>query len=572
MAESFLALIGPATRGAQPRAVPARMVSTKMMRHDCGDDLIIWAAPGLTVTRKPSCVIVGQIVARTSTLPVVWSDPNDLLRKCWGNYVAFGLDASGSQVSWILRGPLGHLPVFRAAVGASTILASDAGLLTDTIDAKIQIDWTFVSEHLACQHLQTARTGLLGIDEILGGEILRHVTSGHWERAPVWTPWAFTMIDSEIRCATVAEEALRDSINDVVAGLTRSAGSCLLELSGGLDSSILAAALVAAGAPARAITFVTQSAEGDERAYAHTAASSVGMPLEELRVGADVDLARAAPVRAARPGLPMVLTPADLILAEKAHSDGIAMFVSGAGGDCVFCSPASAAPAADVIRRFGFGQQAWQAIDALARIHHANVWTVARMAWRQARSGPRDARWPVTPGLLASDCVPLSPPDHPWFNEPEDILPGKRSHVRAILAALAHVDGFSRHAVAPSRFPLLSQPVVETALSIPSWLWIAQGRDRAVARDAWRGHLPAKILDRRTKGGLDGYAIEALATNRVRLTPFLLEGHLARHGLIDRARVEKALHLPVRRGDAAPYLLLPLMDTEAWVRAWLGDP
>jgi hypothetical protein len=78
--------------------------------------------------------------------------------------------------------------------------------------------------------------------------------------------------------------------------------------------------------------------------------------------------------------------------------------------------------------------------------------------------------------------------------------------------------------VAPSRFPLLSQPVVETALRIPSWLWIENGRDRAVARTAYSGFLPASVLDRRTKGGLDSYAIAMLARNRSALQPFLLEG------------------------------------------------
>ncbi|MFN3457732.1 MAG: asparagine synthase-related protein [Novosphingobium sp.] len=347
---------------------------------------------------------------------------------------------------------------------------------------------------------------------------------------------------------------------------------CLLELSGGVDSSILAAALAAHGADARAVTLVTDEREGDERVYARAATTATGLPLDELAVTGAVDLAMPAAVRSARPGLPMTLSLADELLAQKARTEIIGAFVSGAGGDCVFCSPGSAAPAADVLRRFGIGKAAWTAIDALARIHHASTWEVAKMAWRQARNRMPPPAWPRTSGFLVKDALPGTPPDHPWLEEPADVLPGKRSHVRAILAALAHVEGYGRQEVAPSRFPLLSQPVVETALRIPTWLWIENGRDRAVARMAWSGFLPASVLDRRTKGGLDSYAIAMLTRNRNALRPFLLEGHIARSGLLDRSRLEAALARTARRGDAETYLLFPLIDTEAWARAWLGAP
>jgi len=571
-AERYLAVIGAGAQDARAHAIVERITCHGLDRHDVGEGLVLLTTPRVAVRRSPECVVVGSIHDRTPCPSTDFNGPEDLVLRSWGNYIAFGIPEGAARVTWIVRAPLGHLVALRTTVGAITLLASDAAILADALGADPPIDWTFVAQHLAWQHLQTDRTGLLGIDEILGGECLRRGPGGNWNKFALWLPWTFTTVESEIGHAEDAERALRDSVDRAVASLTQTEGASLLELSGGLDSSILAAALSAAKAPARAITFVTQAAEGDEREYSYATARATGMPLDELPVGKGIDLARPALMRTARPGLPMLLSVADQILADKARECGATIFLSGAGGDCVFCSPASAAPAADTIRRFGIGRTAWRAVDDLARIHDANVWTVARMAWRQAKSAPLHARWPVTPGFLNPDCVPVSPPDHPWLNEPSDVFPGKRSHVRAILATLAHVDGYGRHAVAPSRFPLLSQPVVETALRIPSWLWIAEGRDRAVARRAWRDLLPAHVLERRTKGGLDGYAIEALAVNRAKLVPFLLEGHLANAGLIDRSRVEEALRRTVRRGDPEPYLLLPLIDCEAWARAWLGDP
>ncbi|MEO0030485.1 MAG: hypothetical protein RIS94_243 [Pseudomonadota bacterium] len=515
--------------------------------------------------------MVGQQFGDTALPPSDTMFPEVLTKRTWGNYCAIGLDQQGA-VSWILRAPLGHLSVLLRQKGLLLLAASHADILLDAAGELPELDWSFAAQHLAYAHLQTRRTGLVGIEELLPGEMLVHSAEQSWHRRALWSPWHWTTRDREILDPADAASCLRAQVQSAVAELARGARAPFLELSGGLDSSILAASLAAAHAPARAVNLVTRAAEGDERDYARATAATTGLPLAEIAVPEQINLCRPALVRSARPGLPQLLIAADRLLTAKAHTDGVDAFFSGAGGDCVFASPGSAAPAADVLLRFGMGMRFLRAVDALAEIHHASAWEVARMAWQQARRGPIHARWPADPMFLAPGCAPVAAPDHPWFNEPEGILPGKRSHVRAILAALAHVDGYPRHEVAPSRYPLLSQPVIETVLRIPSWLWIEGGRDRSVARTAWADVLPAKVLERRSKGGLDGYSIAMIEANRDALRPFLLEGHTARSSLIDRPALEAVLAGRARRGDTAIYRLFPLIDVESWARAWLGEP
>lgn len=569
--ERYLLFIGAGQSTDLLAGAEARLAPTDFQRHDIGAEITLFASPSLPVLRHDRCVVLGQIQGTSPTLLSNCCWPEQLIELAWGNYIAIGMAADGAPV-WILRAPLGHLPAYRTNANGTEIIGSHADLVLGAVGRAPALNWDFVKHHLAFAHLQTRQTGLLGIDELLGGECCDLNVDGHRQRRTVWTPWRWTEPDRELTDPVKARQALRASVERAVAGLIPRDMPCLLELSGGVDSSILAAALAAHGADARAVTLVTDEREGDERVYARAATTATGLPLDELAVTGAVDLAMPAAVRSARPGLPMTLSLADELLAQKARTEIIGAFVSGAGGDCVFCSPGSAAPAADVLRRFGIGKAAWTAIDALARIHHASTWEVAKMAWRQARNRMPPPAWPRTSGFLVKDALPGTPPDHPWLEEPADVLPGKRSHVRAILAALAHVEGYGRQEVAPSRFPLLSQPVVETALRIPTWLWIENGRDRAVARMAWSGFLPASVLDRRTKGGLDSYAIAMLTRNRNALRPFLLDGHIARSGLLDRSRLEAALARTARRGDAETYLLFPLIDTEAWARAWLGAP
>lgn len=569
--ERYLLVMGAERSPALLSRATAQLPAFGLQRRDFGKGLTLFAAPGLAVVEHPSLVVIGQMSDAAPVLLAQCETPDELITESWGNYLALGLGTDGTP-RWVMRAPLGHLPAYRRSGKGIEIIASHPDLILAVTGEKPALAWEFVGRHLAFQHLQTTETGLAGIEELLGGESLEQGPNGAWHRRQVWSPWTWTAQSREIGDPLRARQGLRASVERAVAGLIPRDVLCLLELSGGVDSSILAAALAGHKANARAVTLVTDEREGDERLYARAVSIATGLLLDEVAVTGAVNLARPASMRSARPGLPRTLSLADDLLAEKARNETFSAFVSGAGGDCVFCSPASAAPAADVLRRFGIGRAAWAAVDALARIHHASVWDVAKMAWRQARERTAQSQWPRTTGFLAQDALPTIAPVHPWLAEPADVLPGKRSHVRAILAALAHVEGYGRHALAPSRFPLLSQPVVEAALRIPSWLWIEHGRDRAVARTAYSGFLPASVLDRRTKGGLDSYAIAMLARNRNALQPFLLEGHVSRSGLLDRQRLEAALARQPRRGDANTYLLFPLIDTEAWVRAWLDEP
>lgn len=564
-AERYLLVLDPA--GAVSGAADETIMSVLPQRIG-RPGFRLYARRTMPLMEGPGCIVIGQIFGNTAMIERADLSPTELIHDCWGNYLAIGVRSDG-QAAWILRAPFGHLPVLFQRRSGTIRLASDPELLVGA--ARPLIDLDFVAHHLAFPHLKTRATGLTGIEELLGGECLQGDASGSWRGTVLWSPWAWTTSSREIGTMETAAREIHAAVSGAVGHLVQRHDRGLLELSGGLDSSVLASALAEADAGARAVTLVTEQAEGDERIYARRTASATGLELDKLPIGLNAALARSGPLLTPRPGLPVVLWPADEALARHAQAIGAGVFVSGAGGDCVFCSPSSAAPAADAVLRFGCKRQAWQATRALARIHNASVWTIARKALQMARSRAKPAAWPFRRGLLASDCIPASPPHHPWLDEPEGVLPGKRGHVRAILASLAHVDGYPRHRLAPTRFPLLSQPVVETALRIPTWLWIDQGCDRAVTRRAWRGSLPDRILDRRTKGGLDAYAIQSVELSREALRDFLLGGRLAAFHMIDRRGVELVLASESRRGEDGVHTLLPLIDAEAWLRAWLDQ-
>lgn len=570
--DAYLAIIAPGTDpGSAARLASRATAEIGFCRLFESESLIVLAVPECRHRSwGESGIAIGTILSPKSGADAFETPPAHdlhLVAGCWGDYVAF-LHNAAKAATTVVRAPSGGVPALRTTVDGVTLVSSDPELLLAVAQRSAVIDWHFLAHHLAFPHLRAGATGLAGIDELFAGDSNCFTADGT-QRLGVWSPWTFAKAERQLADPAQAGRAVRQSVELAVAGLARGHRSVLLELSGGLDSSVLAAALAAAGAPAAAINLVTPGTEGDERVYARATAECAGLPLMEQATGSEVDLTAHVPTRTARPGIPAILRPADQLLAAIARERGIDAFVSGTGGDCVFCSPASAAPAADALHAFGLGRRFLRAVRDITEIHDTNLWTAGRMAWRQAHRPPIHRVWPNNDAFLARGPLPDVPDFHPWLDEPADALPGRRSHIRAVIAAFAHLDGYARHAVAPSLFPLLSQPVMEACFRVPTWLWIAGGRDRAVAREAFRDALPAKVLDRRSKGGMDAYCIRNFEANRARLEPFLLEGHLARAGLLDRSAVAAFLRRPVGPRDQRFYRLLPVIDAEAWVRGWL---
>jgi asparagine synthase (glutamine-hydrolysing) len=146
-------------------------------------------------------------------------------------------------------------------------------------------------------------------------------------------------------------------------------------------------------------------------------------------------------------------------------------------------------------------------------------------------------------------------------------MPGKAAHVRAIATLLNHLEGHGRAAFAPVLFPLLSQPVVEFCLAVPSWHWCEGGRNRSLARGAYAGRLPAAVIERRSKGAFDGFCARLFERNRACVGEMLLEGMLAGQEIIDRGAAEAAVRNPAPSAELV-MRLLALVDVEAWLQSW----
>ena len=98
-------------------------------------------------------------------------------------------------------------------------------------------------------------------------------------------------------------------------------------------------------------------------------------------------------------------------------------------------------------------------------------------------------------------------------------------------------------------------------------MWFAGGRDRAVARAAFAGRLPADVIWRRGKGRMEALCAAAYMRQRAQLRDLLLGGRLADEGLLNRSAIEAYLARDLSDGEFDYFRLIEIGDVERWVRS-----
>jgi asparagine synthase (glutamine-hydrolysing) len=344
----------------------------------------------------------------------------------------------------------------------------------------------------------------------------------------------------------------------------------LLSCSGGLDSSIVAAALAQSGAETIGLTMYGEDPSGDERPYARVLCEHLGVPLVErayalAAIDIDEPLGRHLP----RPTDRSHALAYERAHLETARSVGARAFVTGNGGDSVFGYSQSAAAAADRYLHQGLVPGLAGTLRDICIQTGCSMSEAALSALRLARRAPVYRCRPdvmfLDPDLAAS--LGDSMVDHPWLDAPAGALPGKAAHIASILRVQQCLEP-ARGRELPVINPLMSQPVIETCLAVPSWLWRTGGRDRALARSAFRNRLPAAVLGRRIKGGPDGFAAQVLEHFRAPIRERLLDGQLARERIIDRDAIERELADPRPSDGQRRARILEFVAAEAWIGSW----
>jgi len=496
------------------------------------------------------------------------SEGRSLLASHWGGYVAA---VACDQSATILRDPSADFPCYFVETGRFTIFASDAELLVKSGAVDASVDEEEIGRQLFRAFVPVPGTALRGIQELLAGFALRISVEGR-SLKQCWDPWDHVEWLDEDRDA--AGQALARTIQHSVHAIASAHDRLLVSVSGGLDSSIVASCLARAGADAVCLTMFTDDPAGDERMFARALCDRLGLPLIERPYRlADIDLDQAMAANLPRPKDRLQALAFERVNHTVAAEVGAQAFVTGNGGDHVFGYSQSAAPVADRYLAEGLSSGALASLLDVCRQTGCSIGDALRQAWDLTHSS-RIYRVRPNPLFLHPDFVAvLGPKDwhHPWLDAPRGALPGKAAHVANILRVQPNLEPSlgDRH---PVLNPLVSQPVVEACLRIPSWAWREHGRDRALVRRAFAGILPPAILDRRVKGTPGRFAAQLLDHFRPPIRERLLGGRLAAAGIVDARALDRILAGERPVPDLERVRILELVNAEAWIGHWRSRP
>jgi asparagine synthase (glutamine-hydrolysing) len=425
----------------------------------------------------------------------------------------------------------------------------------------------------------TEHTGLAEVRELLpGGRLtLGARESFSW----AWNGAAFALDTHDLNFEAAAEE-LRAVASSAVSAWAHEYDNIVLEMSGGLDSSILAS-LFGQFRPGhvRGIHHMGPDYEGRDFTEAQLAARRAGVPLTALPVEFDRDDMRVIfeTPHLARPNGEVLLTNVRRPSVAFCEHVGADCLVAGHGADALFLQRSSAVHQfSDYVRTRGIGAEFWSVAYHTAALRGVPVARVLGDAI-DARLHPK--RWrpfafleqSLATGhrLISQDAVDGVPSDykwHPWLEAGARLPWGKADQLANVIALYRYYsvcgDSLERDAL----MPYFSQPIVEFALRTPSYVLVRDGVDRALERAAFNDLLPDEIIQRTMKGAYAIGQIQSKQNNISFLRDLILNGEAIKQGWFDRERLEQALTPASFARGASHGYIDNIAAIEAWLRSW----
>jgi asparagine synthase (glutamine-hydrolysing) len=510
-----------------------------------------------------------------------------LIKSFWGSYVAF-LQNTQDGSTRVLRAPVSHLPCYYTAFRNAHVIFSHVDDLRSLGLMSLSINWDRITAQASMLDFLNGETGLVDVFALESGNCLEIGDSGrkitmYWR--PSTTLWPHAIGGFENAAAT-----LRDTVMSCTSALSAAHDSVLLQLSGGLDSSIVLAALARTRShlELNCVNYYSDLS-GDERHYARSMAEKWQVPLVEHERTSNFDLRKI--LDCARTASPVLnfsafdTAPKNALLASQC---GATALFDGELGDNVFGSGVQHEVVEEYVRSAGLNRDAWRVALEFAILHRVSIWRVLFRGIRDGLFKRPATSWntedyvktlmDIRPDerLISEESLMLHRSrrarfEHPWFKDVGDIPAGKQQLIYAlqVITSSCYETPFPQAIELPTVSPLSAQPVVELSLAIPSNFHIRNAVNRSLARIAFANDLSEDVLLRgNAKGGPDLWLQDIVARNCGFLRETLLDGVLVKRGILDRHKVERRFAAISQRVSPRATEVIVQLYIEAWARKW----
>ena len=548
----------------------------------------------LRQARNGSSIAFGD----AETCKVIDTAGTHLIANYWGAYVAILYDRS-RHTHHVLREPTANLPCSHIRQGNLDLFFSHIADCVGFVPLSLSINRRYLVRWLIVNRLLERECGLEEIGDVLGGERIS-ICRGRLTRALLWNPVELADAAGFEKVEDAARQ-LRWTVESTVNAWVRPYKRVAHKLSGGLDSSIVAACLSQADTrPDVSFLHLTVdvgfaeerlhllgidkaiadrqralTGPGDERYFARLVAEKWKRRLVEKPRDLHMDLSRmwSVPLTASPTGY-FTAIEADDAEIELATTLGVQACFSGQAGDSVMLATTQPFAAIDYAFLHPLGRLMWRHILAACKLTRQSFWTVMGATMRHGLLR-RPYRSPIgllqIPTLLRSDLLEtLTDEDFAsvWAKAASTLPPGKQNHIEGLSGSayydcLFHSQGYLDHID-----PLNSQPIWELTLQIPTYTLLASGVSRGLVRRAFADALPAEIGRRQIKGTGAPFYQRLVRRNRDFLKEVLLDGRLVSEGFLDREKLNACLSADEPFMHVGALEILCYLAAEVWCQQW----
>jgi len=468
---------------------------------------------------------LGYVFASRSDTEVIlagWSAWGpDLLPRLNGMF-AFALWDPQHGELILARDRFGKKPMVYAVHGKEITFASDLAALGSLTDKVGGLDIESLRLFCALRYIPAPWTIRAGAQKLAAGHYLKFSKDGvrrhRWyDLARARPPRFKNKTEAEAELRRLFDLSCKERlVADVPVGAF---------LSGGIDSALVVASMVAQGHKVRSFTMGFRDASGyyEERPAAAALAKHFDLDHTEIEV-TESDALNALP--AVFDGLDEPFADSSVLpiyLLSEATRHEVTVALSGDGGDEVFAGyrkyqgelwadtyktiPSILRKSLEsFISLLPYGDKETKLHEALRRLHRFTAYAGESPAARQAG-------WA---SLLPPQDVDNLLPGSKAYSNPIDLIASYREAIHdddlintmlgadiALVLAddmLTKVDRMSMWASLEVRCPLLDHRVVECAASMPGSWKLQQGKGKAILRQAFADRLPKEAFDRSKKG------------------------------------------------------------------------
>ncbi|ACE06268.1 hypothetical protein Aasi_0901 [Candidatus Amoebophilus asiaticus 5a2] len=538
------------------------------------------------VWESSTSVLMGRIFDKTHYCSFKKEDFKNLslinkeriLERLWGKYVYIYIDEQASQFK-ICIDPTGQLPLFYYFFPDGNILfSSDIELIFKILSRKTEYNWTYLNSYLLYGNSSAIQTPFQDIYEIPPGCCLKANQKEH-KTEPYWDP-----LYSYKKSAPQDKDAV-NILKTTLRPWVEPYKHICVSLSGGLDSSSLAYCLKEVKKEDQVLSavnvFHASIKSSNELPYARKVCQETGINLTE------VDMSDSLPfdpphkkqlINLNKPFHGLLCLRELEVMFDQIPTNNSSIILSGHGSDHIFMRSFPAKALSDYILEKGL-KGSRKPLKNITHFYRETLFSILKenakslssyyFSGRLPKRHPKNSR-ELPPAWVKQESRQQSYPVfmHPIYEElPSKILPGKYKQLDAVYEGIASIH-IEMNPINPLFYPFLYEPVVEFALSLPTYTLFDNGYDRYPLRKAVSDHFQTETVWRRDKGQTTGLFQKGIKKNLESILDICLDGKFAKQGLINKDELYKTIVL-ISNGDTKHmWYFMNIFSIEMFLRHW----